>query len=346
MQLRTNLQHFVIFISLSSCVCSPPLVKHDGPQAASGSAPRFLEAPTDGQDLSFSDEVLIRVPSKPNDGFNFPYYLYVPATAFSNKCLTLLVEPNNTGVSDDDFTIHDIEARKLATRGYTNRLAKRLASPMLVPVFPRPRKDELYVHYFNRKTILLTGGPMRRPDLQLLSMIEDARKLLSRHRLEIRPKVYMEGFSASSGFALRFTALHPDRVAAAAAGGVNALPILPVREWKGSRLHFPIGIDDLAELTGRSFDLQTWQKVPLYIYMGNLDVNDTVPFRDSWDSEDAELVNRLFGKIMMPDRWTQVQRVFTSIGSKAQFVTYNQIGHTVTLDIENNLVNFFLANCK
>ncbi len=124
------------------------------------------------------------------------------------------------------------------------------------------------------------------------------------------------------------------------------MPILPVTEWKGTRLEFPIGVSDFNEISGSEFNLDSWLKVPQRIYMGELDTNDTVPFRDSWDEHEAKLITKLFGKKLIPDRWSKVQEIYSSVGSRAEFQTYKQIGHIVTLDIENDLVRFFESNIQ
>lgn len=125
---------------------------------------------------------------------------------------------------------------------------------------------------------------------------------------------------------------------------ISLFTILPLREWQGTKLPFPIGVYDLLEISGAPFDLTAWRKIPQRIYMGELDTNDTVPYRDSWSEKEATLIKNLLGKKMMPNRWQRVQEILKSTDSKVEFATYRQIGHTITLDIENDLVKFFTAN--
>ena len=77
---------------------------------------------------------LMKVPVAPSKGFEWPYYLSIPKGLSKNT--TLLVEPNNTGRSTDDWAVHDAAAFSSAKGGA--RFAVRLNAPLLVPTFPRP----------------------------------------------------------------------------------------------------------------------------------------------------------------------------------------------------------------
>ncbi len=304
---------------------------------------QFIELKSDV--VQINDDLVIKVLPKPEAGFNYPYYLFLPKTLAAVKDTFLYVEPNNSGQTTDDFKIQDDDARRQCEKSYSNRLARKLNVPLLVPVFPRHKKDwRTYTHYLDRDTMHVKDGPLKRIDLQLIAMIDSARSILSKNGIQVYEKVFMHGFSASSGFTLRFTALHPERVKAAAAGGVNALPIFPVKKWKGKSLRYALGVSDLKQITGKEFNLTEYLKVPQYIYMGYWDVNDTTPYEDSWDKLDSKLIFSLFGKKMMPDRWNIAKEIFASVGSPAQLVTYNSTRHTIKPEMEEDLVNFFSSN--
>jgi len=303
----------------------------------------FIENPS--ALLPLKGDTLVKVSSSQGKGFNFDYYLYIPFEIKSEIHPVLYVEPNNTGVPSDDLAAHDNSARKFIETSYSHRIAKRLKSPMLVPVFPRPAKNwQEYTHYLNRKTIKITDGPLKRIDLQLCAMIDDARSRLSQIGIVVAPKVFMNGFSSSAGFTLRFTALHPSRVLAISAGGINALPILPLKKWRGQKLHYPIGVGDLKEITGEDFDSKTFLQIPQKLYMGALDSNDTVPFRDAWDEDEADFIRRMLGEKMMPNRWEKIQKIYKSMDSKVDFATYSGVGHKVTSEIEDDIFQFFSSH--
>ncbi|MGE3261929.1 MAG: hypothetical protein AB7K68_09135 [Bacteriovoracia bacterium] len=201
----------------------------------------YFENPPTTAQFTFKKDALLKVGPDPAKGFNYAYYLLLPSGVESEKHPVLLIEPNNTGRASDDMSLHDQAAKKVTERGYYYRISKRLKLPMLVPVFPRPKSEwQNYIHYLNRRTIQIKEGPLKRVDLQLIAMVEDARARMAATGINIAPKFFMNGFSSSASFSLRFTALHPRLVQAVSAGGINALPILPVKKWQNQKLPYPI----------------------------------------------------------------------------------------------------------
>jgi hypothetical protein len=327
-----------LIILLSSCTSTSPR-----PNDLPNSNLIYSEDPA--EPLTFKQDTLIKIPPNPEKGFNFAYYLYVPSEIAGQIHPILYVEPNNTGTPNDDLAVHDKAARKFIESSYSHRIANRLKSPMLVPVFPRPATNEQeYTHYLNRKTMEISEGPLKRLDLQLSAMIADAQSRLSRSGVDVAPKVFMNGFSSSAGFTLRFTALHPCLIQANAAGGINALPILPLKKYHGQTLHFPVGVGDLKILSGADFDDDTFLKIPQKLYMGGLDANDTVPFRDAWGTDEATFIQQNFGEKMQPDRWEKIQKIYKATGANVNFTTYLGVGHKVTPEIEEDIFQFFSAH--
>jgi hypothetical protein len=285
---------------------------------------------------------LIEVPASPTDGFHFPYLLFIPESAAAKRYDSLLVEPNNTGKPSDDIEVHHNAAIALARDSSVgNFVAKKLGIPLLVPIFPRPGSDDnLYTHSFDRDTILIADGPLRRLDLQLLAMIADARPRLAAMGHPVTSKVLMNGFSASGLFANRFTFLHPREVAAAAYGGVNCFVMLPVAKLKTQALNFPLGLADLEELTGHPFDRAAYETIPQLAYMGADDTNDAVRHDDAYSAEERSLIFTLLGE-KMPDRWQAVQAIYGSEKIPAQFRTSPGIGHGTDGNINNEVAEFF-----
>ena len=300
------------------------------------------------ENLDLSKGLTARVPANPAAGFSFPYYLFVPQEMDSSKPVHLLVEPCNTGTTSDDFEHHDSKAKSLALKksSHANRIARRLGVPLLVPVFPRPGGERwrIYTHALDRDTFLITDGDLRRIDLQLIKMITHAQQLLQHNNVKVNEKVFMNGFSASETFTNRFAVLHPKVVRAVATGGVNCIPTCPTDQWKGTTMRYPVGIADIKEIAGIDFDEVAYKRVSQYIYMGALDNNDTVPYRDAYDEVDAKLVKRLIGAEMMPDWWDVSQSIYRALGIPAQFFTYENTRHEIKDEIIDDIVAFFEAN--
>ena len=64
------------------------------------------------------------------------------------------------------------------------------------------------------------------------------------------------------------------------------------------------------------------------------------------DEVDAELVRRLIGTKMMPDRWRTSQSIYKVLGIPAQFVTYERAGHKIKVEMIDDIVAFFKANSE
>lgn len=284
------------------------------------------------------------VEAAPSKGFNYPYLLRIPANPLGDFT-RLLVEPNNTGRVSDDHAVHLEAARGLAQNAIGAFVAPRLNVPLLVPVFPRPQTGwEIYTHQLDRDSMLIENGPMRRLDLQLIAMIDDARRRLRAAGVRVDEQVLLTGFSASGTFANRFTMLHPQRVRAVASGGLNGLLIVPAPERNGVALPYPIGIADVRRLTGRDVDLDGWRRVPQFIYMGERDDNDALHFSDGYDDDERRVVYSQLGEQMQPDRWSRVQAIYRDAGANATLKTYEGIGHGTDARINSEITEFFRSH--
>jgi dienelactone hydrolase len=175
--------------------------------------------------------------------------------------------------------------------------------------------------------MLVASGPMKRLDLQLIAMIDDAIARLKARGVVVQQRVLMYGFSASGAFVNRFAMLHPDRVLAVAAGGVNGMLILPLRELNSVALPYPLGLADFEIVTGAPPRVDVWRRVPQFIYMGADDDNDAVLFNDGYTDSERATVFRVIGEKMQPDRWERCQAVYREAGANVTFTTYPDVGH-------------------
>jgi hypothetical protein len=79
----------------------------------------------------------------------------------------------------------------------------------------------------------------------------------------------------------------------------------------------PQRISELETFTGIPIDLQTYFKVPLYLYVGDQDSN------------------------YIPDLWLLARQFYESAGANAQLVLYPGVGHTITEQMWSDLKDFF-----
>jgi dienelactone hydrolase len=290
-------------------------------------------------------DAAIEVPASSPAGFQFPYLLVPPLDAHRASPPFLLVETNNTGIVSDNFEVHRQAAHVIASVSSVGHyVAARLNVPFLVPIFPRPASLPLtYTHALDRDTLLISDGPLRRLDLQLIAMIDDARTRLAARGWVVGAQVLASGFSASGSFANRFALLHPDRVRGVACGGINGILTLPLSSSAGIDLPYPIGVGDLSKLVGATLSVETWRRVPQFVYMGADDDNDAVAFDDAYPPEQRRLVHQLLGARMQPDRWAAVQALYRASGANVRFRTYPGMGHGTNGAINEEVAQFFEA---
>jgi len=279
---------------------------------------------------TITEETLEKFEADSAQGFQWPYYLYVPSTIESSH---ILVITNNTGYTSDDFSVHDQAAQSLVN--WKKSLAKYLGCPLLVPVFSRPYnyQEAGYTHALDEVSLTATPTIYRRLDLQLIAMIDDATNILDEREIVFEETILMWGFSASGMFANRFTALHPERVKAAAIGSPGGWPIAPVAEYEGVELNYPIGIADLFQLVGYSFDLENFKNTPLYFYLGDQDTNDALPYN--------ETLNTYIGTTPV-SRWPIAEEIYNSLGCNCEFVLYPGVGHEITNQMDGDVKSFLL----
>lgn len=289
---------------------------------------------------------LFEIEADSGKGFNFPYLLFLPDSMSDQKELFLIVEPNNSGFANDKIGEHLEKARRTASIDYYigNYISGKLGYPLLVPVFPRPESDwKIYTHALDRDAILQKDNQLERIDIQLIRMIEDARDTLLKLGYPTKSQVLMTGFSASGTFANRFSLIHPEKIYALAAGGLNGLLMLPVSKIDGTELNYPLGTNDFSRLFNEPFDSSAFRNIPQYLFMGGLDENDAILFDDGYDPEEREAVFKVIGEKMQPDRWVTCGEIYGNAGIAATIITYDSLGHKHPPEVMEDILSFFIS---
>lgn len=285
-----------------------------------------------------------KIEASPDKGFSYPYYLFVPSVKEAADPRYILVSPNNTGSGKDDLAFHEANVKRRMAQ--VSMAFGKLDVPFLMPVFPRPEKDwKIYTHALDRDSMITEKKEYARFDLQMIAMIDDARKRLAEEKITTEERVLIYGFSAAGMFTNRFTFLHPHRVLAAAVGSPGGWPIAPVDEHNGKKLRYPIGTADLKSVAGKKIDLGRLRKVRFMIFLGEKDDNDSLIFGDGYEPEDKELVFELFGKTPI-ERWELSKKLYTEAGLNAEFKLYPAVGHTITPAIIGDVNTFFASAMK
>lgn len=280
----------------------------------------------------------------PEKGFNFPYYLFIPDNISQGQENFIIVEPNNSGFANDNFEEHLEKAKRTASRDFYlgNYAAVKLGFPLLVPVFPRSKTTgNMYTHSLDRDVVLQKGNELERLDLQLLRMVEDARVKLEQQGIRVSGEILMTGFSASGTFANRFSLIHPEKVKAVAAGGLNGILMLPFSEEKDQVLNFPAGTKDFKNLFHKVFDSVAFKNTPQFLFMGALDDNDALPYDDAYDPEERKAITAVLGSEMLPERWNNSKELYLREGVKAEISTFEEVGHEHPDEVKQEIVLFF-----
>lgn len=285
----------------------------------------------------------VTVGADPEAGFHFPYVLSVPESTTKAAPVHLIVETNNTGPLDSFEESVEATLGAAAGRGLGPMLSRHTGRPLLMPVFPREKSAwQIYTHALDRDTMAIHQGPLKRLDLQLISMVEDARKRLTADGYTIPQKFVMVGFSASGSFANRFSFLWPERLAAVVAGGLNAFPMLPVEDLRGQSMEFPLGVRDLSDITGEPFNESAWKALPQMLFMGGLDDNDAVLYDDAYSESERAAIFATVGK-PMHTRWLNCQEIYLEEKANVTLVTYSRVGHWTNRQIGLHITAFVEA---
>jgi hypothetical protein len=303
----------------------------------------FAQNPTE----TFKKDSLVFVKKSPQQGFYNDYILFVPKGTPLKKKIFLLVEPNNTGKISDSIEVHKEHAIYLASvSSVGNNVSTELKIPLLVPIFPRPASQPLmYTHALDRDVMLEKTPGLKRLDLQLLEMINDARNVLTSMDIQVDDKILMNGFSASATFTNRFSFIHPDKIKALAIGGFNGELMLPQNEINRIKLNYPIGTNDFPKIFGDSLNIDVYKLIPQFIYMGKLDENDAVQFDDAYSIKERKIINDNIGS-KVQERYLECQKIYLKKNINATFKTYENVGHWTTSAVNLEVIKFFLAQMR
>jgi len=301
-------------------------------------------------------ETIYLMPANPEKGFYWPYYLGTPKTIKEN--IALYVEPNNDGRRGEPFETHAYWASIICEHALY-RFANELETFALVPVFPRPKLEDgnnLYTHALTRAVVENMTDSLKRIDLQLIAMIEDAQCKIRRNNYEIRDKFMLWGFSGSGDFVTRMAMIHPEKIQCMVAGGLGGFPILPMSSLEGVSLNYPVGISDFEKLFNKKFNANAFKLIPMKLFQGDIDENDSVSegdelsnendfISDSYSYAQCRFINQSFGHVPV-NRVAKVSDLYSQFGMQNfNYVIVPNVDHKIT-PIQDEALKFFIENCS
>jgi len=225
-------------------------------------------------DVSFpnypSGEIILHEAYEENE---YNYWSYVPESLPSSEETYILLDISHAQIEDyDELTS---QARNNISR--LVEISEKEKIILLTPVIPRDFSKGYYPQGLNEYS-LNPSTPIffYRPDLKVNIIIDQFVIKLEDTGYSINEKIFVSGFSAGGMWANRYTLLHPERIKAAAIGQAGGWLAMPVYDFKGINLRWPLGLYNFSELTGEEYDkFDALKSVPMLIYIGDQDTDST-----------------------------------------------------------------------
>ncbi|MCA1758845.1 MAG: hypothetical protein LC658_03665, partial [Bacteroidales bacterium] len=99
--------------------------------------------------------------------------------------------------------------------------------------------------------------------------------------------------------------------------------------------------NDFQNLFGKPFNAEAFKNTPQFLFMGELDDNEAIPYEDGYDLDERELVFKLLDEEMQPARWQKCREIYEKENVNATIKTYPEFGHEQPEKIKNDIVAFF-----
>ncbi len=316
------------------------------------------------------------IPPNPEAGYNCGFSIFVPKNC--DKDTTLIMHSCNTG---NNVPVHLEEANEIAKKSTYERpnpgmwFGNDLNMPVMIPLIPRVQgydAQSLGSKVCHSDVSTLIASQERRNEEEKLSeqeirmiqeqchdiptqvanMIRSSKLFLQSLGITIDDKVIAEGYSAGAKFANCFTALHLELVKACICGGNNGLGILPIREYKGQKLNYPLGVGDIP-----AFDYNAFCQIPQLHYIGTEDYNDPAMYKCEFKMDDEKRMipaTDESGKIipvlddsgrlqpLYPDNYTQqeIEQIHYLLGGNSQVRFDNNEALYATLGVNATFQKF------
>ena len=266
----------------------------------------------------------------------YNYWSYVPKNLPSSEETYILLDISHPQIED----YHDLTAQAKYNISMFVEISEKENFILLTPVIPRDFSEGYYPQGINEYSLNpSTPFFFYRPDLKVNIIIDQFVKELDEKGYSVNKKIFVSGFSAGGMWANRYTLLHPERVKAAAIGSAGGWLTMPVYEFNGINLRWPLGLYNYLELTGNEYDkFDALKSVPMLIYIGDEDTEST--YFSKYPSHD--LIN-IWG-ISDPDRFENQYKYLVDIGYDVSFKLYPNVAHRYTDQMILDVINFLVQN--
>lgn len=230
---------------------------------------------------------------------------------------------------------------------------------LLAPAIPRRTDPDAYPVAFDLASFRTSNDFYSRADLEVNLMIDKLIADLSMGGYQVSDKVMIEGYSAGAMFAQRYALLHPEHVKAIAAGQCGGNFTLPISEYEGQTLNWPVGINNIESLAGRKFEPNSYSGIAQYIYIGDLDTGEggtttvynrlhpTWGVNSLWESlRQMEFLHTHFGETD-PVRLQKQVDYLKSIGyDNIEFKLYQGARHELNNQMISDFMDFLVEHAE
>ncbi len=319
------------------------------------------------------------IEANPENGFNIPYFIYLPSTKHKvenemYQNYLILEGMNNNIIGNDLNTMLYKNLVKGQRTHVVYDLQEKLHLPRIVPYLPKTNVrvehdeyetefghfhglDSTLIHLEDHidsiesssredETDALPEGYLESLfdiDKQIHAMVEDAQSKLNTSGWNLEDEIFTAGFSASGGFAQRYTSMYPEQVKAMYAGGIF-FPILPTDSYQGHDLIYQLGTYKYERLFGAPFDKEAFNDVAKVFYMGEGETIDSLEGRDTNTHLHREIVYDIYGTDSINTRWYNAQDIYFDVGGEGMFITDKTMRHETSQEVIDYLIDFFTMN--
>lgn len=224
-------------------------------------------------------------------GYNFPFILIYPEKMPEH--VKIFVEGNNSVQyvkTDRDNNIigyQNFEEQKKDAIAFAQQICKpedgknfnvgymyqQLNQPLVIPIIERCEAEhigEYYPQMLGRNVVLDKTSKFANLSQQVVAMVEEAKRicLAKNDTIKIDRKSGLCGFSASGVFASRMLFAEPESFDACLSMCSNAVQPLPIAQYNGVKLPYPLGTADYERIFGKPFNLEEYKKAKQMFFVG------------------------------------------------------------------------------
>lgn len=310
-----------------------------------------------------------KVTKDPDAGFHFPYYLFTPSASQVTDSGDSTLDGINPRPLVVGFRTWDSESEReervasareaLNGRSKIRTIADELNIPAMMIPLPSSTEDGKF-ELLGRDSLQISEPPYERLDLQIFSMVDDAKERLADQPYDIADKVHIDGFSNNDRLCDQLSILHPERINAVSGGG-DGFHTIPKSEYEGeipvqnepetTTLEWPVGTAGLEDLIGKEFNKEAWLDTALYYYIGGDDqgTNDKSNLRNeyihaksygSFGEKRQQLLVDIFGWDQVDERFETSRQIFETVGANATFKIYEGVGHSISGEMVEDIRDF------